>query len=62
VAAAVVVADEAWWAEGVAKAALVAGVKDGCRLIERLARGGWLVRDDGTVTLAGPVGVVGAAA
>ena len=36
VTAVVVQADEAWWAEGVAKAALVAGVERGLELLERL--------------------------
>ena len=51
----VVVADEAWWAEGIAKAALIAGPVTGVALIERLARAGWLIRDDRSVTLAGAV-------
>ena len=36
VVAVVAQADEAWWAEGVAKAALVAGVPAGLELLERL--------------------------
>lgn len=36
VVAVVAQADEAWWAEGVAKAALVAGVGAGLELLERL--------------------------
>jgi FAD:protein FMN transferase len=36
VTAVVAQADEAWWAEGIAKAALVAGVERGLRLLERL--------------------------
>ena len=40
VAAVIAEADEAWWAEGVAKAALVAGVGDGLALLERLGRRG----------------------
>ncbi len=57
IAAAVVVSDRAWWAEGVAKAALLAGAAAGSSLIGRLAKAGWLVRDNGTVTLAGQVAV-----
>lgn len=57
IAAAVVVSDRAWWAEGVAKAALLAGAAAGSALIGRLAQAGWLVRDNGTVTLAGRVAV-----
>jgi thiamine biosynthesis lipoprotein len=53
--AAVVVADEAWWAEGVAKAALIAGPVEGSLMVDRLARGGWLIRDDRSVTVAGRV-------
>lgn len=53
IAAAVVVADRAWWAEGIAKAAVLAGAVEGVALIRRLARGGWLIRDDGSVVLAG---------
>jgi len=55
IAAAVVVADRAWWAEGVAKAAVLAGPVEGAALVRRLARGGWLIRDDGSVVLAGSV-------
>ncbi len=39
--------DDAWWAEGVAKAALVAGVDDGLMLLERLGVAGVVVGDDG---------------
>lgn len=55
IAAAVVVADRAWWAEGVAKAAVIAGAVEGAALIRRLARAGWLIRDDGRVVLVGSV-------
>lgn len=57
VVGAVVVADEAWWAEGVAKAAIVAGAVRGVEMIERLARAGWLVLADGSVVMAGSVGI-----
>jgi FAD:protein FMN transferase len=50
VRAVVVIADEACWAEGMAKAALVAGVHEGRRLLERHGLGGWLVGDDESVT------------
>jgi len=57
----VVIADRAWWAEGVAKAALLAGAVGGVALIERLATGGWIVCGDGTVRLAGGLSVERAA-
>jgi len=41
--------DETWWAEGVAKAALVAGVADGLALLERLGVAGVIVTDEGIV-------------
>lgn len=53
IVAAVVCADRAWWAEGIAKAAVLAGAVEGASLVRRLARGGWLIRDDGAVVLAG---------
>jgi thiamine biosynthesis lipoprotein len=46
VTAVVVQADEAWWAEGIAKAALVAGVEDGIDLLERLGVAAVVVDDD----------------
>ena len=58
---AVVVAEHTWWAEGVAKAALLAGPVAGAALIDRLAHGGWLVWADGSVTGAGSMQVVRAA-
>jgi thiamine biosynthesis lipoprotein len=45
-AAVVVVAAEAWWAEVLAKAALVAGPDRGAELLERHGAQGWLVHDD----------------
>ena len=48
VAAVVAQADEAWWAEGVAKAALIAGVGAGIDLLERLGVAAVVVDDDGT--------------
>jgi FAD:protein FMN transferase len=47
VTAVVAQADEAWWAEGVAKAALVAGIGAGIDLLERLGVAAVLVGDDG---------------
>jgi thiamine biosynthesis lipoprotein len=47
VTAVVASGDAAWWAEGVAKAALVAGVDDGIALLERLAVPAIVVGDDG---------------
>lgn len=56
-----VIAEQAWWAEGVAKAALLAGPVAGALLIDRLALGGWMVRSDGSVIVAGSTKVVRAA-
>jgi thiamine biosynthesis lipoprotein ApbE len=42
----VVHADEAWWAEGLAKAALVAGKEDGRALLERHGATGWIIDTD----------------
>lgn len=47
VTAAVVTGPEAWLAEGVAKAAIVAGPVAGAALLERTGCGGWIVTDDG---------------
>jgi FAD:protein FMN transferase len=49
VAAVVAVAAEAWWAEAVAKAALVAGEAAGSALLGRHGMQGWIVRDDTAV-------------
>ncbi len=48
VVAVVAQADEAWWAEGVAKAALVAGVDGGLDLLERVGVAAVVVETDGT--------------
>jgi thiamine biosynthesis lipoprotein len=48
VGAVVAQADDAWWAEGVAKAALVAGADDGLDLLERLGIAAVIVGDDGS--------------
>lgn len=53
VAAAVVIAAEAWWAEVLAKAALVSGVEGGARLLERHGVEGWIVGDDTAVSFVG---------
>jgi thiamine biosynthesis lipoprotein len=50
VAAVVAQAESAWWAEGVAKAALVAGAQDGVALLERLGVAAIVVGADGTYT------------
>jgi FAD:protein FMN transferase len=49
VAAVVVTGPEAWLAEVVAKAALIAGPDDGVALIERVNLDGWMVLDDRTM-------------
>jgi thiamine biosynthesis lipoprotein len=49
VASTTVVAAETWWAEVLAKAALIAGVDDGLALLERERVDGVLVTDAGTV-------------
>ena len=53
VLAAVVTAEHAWWAEGVAKAAVLAGTRAGTDLVRRLALGGLLIREDGSVVAIG---------
>ena len=53
----VVRADRAWWAEGVAKAALVAGLVEGAALLRRLAPAAWMIRDDGSVVVVGDVSI-----
>ena len=47
VVAAVVAADEAWWAEGLAKAAIVSGLDAGAALLRRCGVTGWITTDDG---------------
>lgn len=47
VTAVVAIGDAAWWAEGVAKAALVAGVADGLALLERLGVAAVMIDDRG---------------
>lgn len=53
VAAVIVKAEHAWWAESLAKAALVAGVQEGSELLARHGVTGWIVDDDGWVCAAG---------
>ena len=49
VLAAVVVDAVAWRAEGLAKAAIIAGPADGVALVEGAGAAGWLVLDDGSI-------------
>jgi len=51
-----VAAAEAWWAESLAKAALVAGPSEGVDLLRDAGATGWLSTDDGQVIEAGPTG------
>jgi thiamine biosynthesis lipoprotein len=53
VAAVIVQAPNAWWAETLAKAALVAGVHEGIDLLARHGVAGWVVDDDGRVWATG---------
>jgi FAD:protein FMN transferase len=46
-------AADAWWAEGVAKAALVVGRDRGAQLMSRCGVDGWIVADDGSWTTVG---------
>jgi thiamine biosynthesis lipoprotein len=48
VAAVIAEGDEAWWAEGVAKAALVAGIGDGLRLLEHHGIAAVMIDDERT--------------
>jgi thiamine biosynthesis lipoprotein len=47
--AVVVAGAEAWWAEGVAKAALIAGADEAPTMLQRCAVHGWLFATDGTM-------------
>ncbi|MBK5287102.1 MAG: FAD:protein FMN transferase, partial [Acidimicrobiia bacterium] len=49
VASVTVVAAEAWWGEVLAKAAFVAGPRDGLELLEAQGVDGFVIRDDGVV-------------
>jgi thiamine biosynthesis lipoprotein len=51
-----VAAAEAWWAEALAKAALVAGPRDGADLVRNAGASGWLGTDDGQVIEVGGPG------
>lgn len=57
IASVIVTGRQAWRAEAVAKAALIAGEADGLDLLARTGHDGWLLRDDGsiapTATVAG---------
>lgn len=55
VAAVVVVAAEAWWAESLAKAALVLGAVEGASLLERHGAAALVLRDDTSVEHVGTV-------
>jgi thiamine biosynthesis lipoprotein len=50
--AAIVSDVDAWRAEGLAKAAVVAGLRDGLALLDEAQVGGWIVRSDGTAHAA----------
>ncbi len=54
IAAVVAAAKDAWWAEGVAKAILIAGVQDGLRLARHTHVLAWLFLDDGRMIEARP--------
>jgi thiamine biosynthesis lipoprotein len=56
VAAVVAAGDEAWWAEGVAKAALVRGASGGAELLRRCGLTGWLFHAGGEVVTVVPNG------
>jgi thiamine biosynthesis lipoprotein len=56
VAAVIVRAHSAWWAESLAKAALVAGVSGGLRLLREHDVDGWVIADDGLIHATAPLG------
>jgi thiamine biosynthesis lipoprotein len=49
IASVIVTGRQAWRAEVMAKAALIAGEHDGLALLARTGHDGWLLRDDGTI-------------
>jgi thiamine biosynthesis lipoprotein len=51
-----VAAAEAWWAEVLAKAAVVAGPRDGAELMREAGASGWIGTDDGQVVEVGGPG------
>ena len=53
VIASVVIDSESWRAEGIAKAAIIAGRVDGPALIERCGATGWMFDDDGGCVMTG---------
>ncbi len=54
IVSAVVAAKDAWWAEGLAKAAIVAGRQGGAALLHEHGVAAWFALDDGTTTTVGP--------
>jgi FAD:protein FMN transferase len=54
IAAVVAAARDAWWAEGIAKAIMIAGVDDGCALACSAGVHSWLFLEDGQQIEAGP--------
>lgn len=56
VAAVVAVAPDAWWAEGIAKSVIIAGVDAGTALAERAGVHVWMFLDDGRMLEAGRPG------
>ena len=49
IAAVVVAGAETWWAEGFAKAAMVAGIERGRDLLKLAGLTAWIFRDDGSI-------------
>jgi thiamine biosynthesis lipoprotein len=49
ISAVVVAGGEAWWAEGFAKAAMVAGIERGRNLLKLAGLTAWIFRDDGSI-------------
>ncbi len=54
IVAVVAAARDAWWAEGIAKSVIVAGIDTGLRLARDTKVRVWLFLDDGRVLEAGP--------
>jgi hypothetical protein len=50
----VAAAAEAWWAEGIAKAIMIAGVDDGIALATATGVRAWLFLEDGRMIEAAP--------
>jgi hypothetical protein len=51
--AVVAAARDAWWAEGIAKAVVIAGANEGVALVRASAVHAWLFLDDGRMIEAG---------